>query len=105
MREKRCRHCQKRPLWRYHNNDLGACKRCYHEVWQQTRERIRELHKALGFLERGNIPEPLKAYGESQERIAESLLRELEAERWQTGAKHEVPILLQRLRRLVGERP
>ena len=82
----RCRHCQKRPVWRYHNNDMSACKRGYHEVWAKTRRRIRELHTAIACLERGHIPEPLKTYGKSPEGIARALLKELEKESWKTGA-------------------
>jgi hypothetical protein len=99
----RCRHCRTRPVWRYHNNDIAACKRCYHEVWGQTRRRIRELHTAIGSLERGKIPEPLKTYGKMAVGIAKVLLKELEPEAWRSGAKHKVPVLPQRCQCLIGQ--
>lgn len=100
---KYCCHCHTRPVWRHSKNDIGACKRCYHEVWARTRRRICELHAAMAALERGYIPEPLKTYGKTPEGVAQALLEELEHDAWQTGAKHELPVLLQRCQRLATQ--
>ncbi len=56
MPQSPCRICKKRPIWRYHNNDLHACKRCYHRVWYDTRQRLRAYRTAIAALERGEIP-------------------------------------------------
>ena len=40
----RCRRCNQRPVWRVRNNDIHTCKRGYHEVWNDTRCRIRDYH-------------------------------------------------------------
>jgi hypothetical protein len=52
-------------------------------------------------LERGKIPDSLKTYGKTAEGIAKSFM--LEHQTWQTGAKHEVPGLLEHRQRLVGQ--
>ena len=36
MSAPRCRQCKQRSVWRYKNNDISACKRCYHQVWNTT---------------------------------------------------------------------
>jgi hypothetical protein len=97
-----CRRCQKRPLWRYRNNDIHACKRCYHEVWNDTRRRVREYHAALGMLERGRVPETLSAYGSDVQVVAMALAETLRNTVWQTGAKHEVPLLMTRCERMLS---
>ena len=103
MSAPRCRQCKQRSVWRYKNNDISACKRCYHQVWNTTRRRLRDYHAALGLLERGGIPETLRTYGSTVEDIARALLAELEGTAWHTGAKHEVPLLLTRCKRLTGQ--
>ena len=100
MSELRCRQCKKRPVWCYRNNDIDACKRCYHQVWNDTRKQFRVYHASLGLLEHGRIPASLAAYGTTVEEIAARLLQELEGTSWHTGAKHEVPLLITRCARL-----
>jgi len=100
MAEPRCRRCQKRPVWRYRNNDIHACKRCYHVVWNDTRRRLRDDHAALGALERGRIPASLAGYGTDAHEIASALVKEIRDTSWRTGARHEVPLLITRCERL-----
>lgn len=102
MTQALCRHCKKRPRWRYRNNDVYACKRCYHDIWNDTRRRLRDYHAALGMLERGRIPGALSSYGSDIETVAITLAEELENTEWQTGAKHEVPLLMTRCERLIN---
>jgi len=102
MDESYCRHCQKRLIWRSTANDLDACKRCYHAVWHDTRRRICDYHSVLGALERGTIPRALVHYGTTVQHVAEGLLQELQRIIWRTRAKHEVPLLLTRCKRLAA---
>jgi hypothetical protein len=100
MPELRCRQCKKRPIWRYKNNDIAACKRCYHQVWHATRQRLQAYRAALGLLERGHLPASLATYGQTVEEMARAVLAELQGTLWRTGAKHEVPQLVTRCVRL-----
>ena len=104
MRDQRCRHCQQRPVWRYKNNDLGACKRCYHQVWHATRARLRAYHTALDRLECGELPAALVACGQTVEAMARAIVDEVQGTVWRTGAKHEVPSLVTRCARLARAR-
>ena len=94
MPQSRCTRCTKRPVWRYHNNDLHACKRCYHQVWHATRQRLRAYRAALATLERGEIPALLASYGGLPQEIATALASDLRMTSWSTGAKREVPPLI-----------
>lgn len=98
----RCALCHKRPLWHYHNNDLHACKRCYHRVWQDTRQRLRAYRTAIAALERGAIPALLATYGSLPQEVAAALAQDLRLMSWSTGAKHEVAPLIARCEALAS---
>jgi hypothetical protein len=100
MARRRCRHCQKRPVWRYRNNDIHACKRSYHVVWSDTHRRLRNYHAAPGALERGRIPAALAGYGADAHEVARALVKELRDTAWRTGARHEVTLLITRCEHL-----
>ena len=96
MPQSQCRLCTKRPVWRYRNNDLHACKRCYHRVWHDTRQRLRAYRTAIAALERGEIPALLSSYDGTPQEIAAELAHDLRLTVWSTGAKHEVGPLIKR---------
>jgi len=96
MPQAQCALCKKRPIWRYHNNDLHACKRCYHQVWNDTRQRLRAYRAAIAALERGEILALLASYGGLPQEIAATLASDLRMMSWSTGAKHEVAPLIVR---------
>jgi len=102
MPHARCALCNKRPLWRYHNNDLPACKRCSHRVWQDTRQRLRAYRAAIAALERGESPALQAAYGSLPQEVAAALAQDLRLMSWSTGAKHEVAPLLARCEALAS---
>ena len=102
MPQARCALCKKRPIWRYHNNDLHACKRCYHRVWQDTRQRLRAYRAAITALERGAIPALLATYGSLPQEVAAALAQDLRLMSWSTGAKHEVAPLIARCETLAS---
>ena len=103
MPQSRCALCKKRPIWRYHNNDLHACKRCYHQVWNDTRQRLRAYRAAMAALERGEIPALLASYGGLPQEIAAALASNLRMMSWSTGAKHEVAPLIARCEALASQ--
>jgi hypothetical protein len=69
-------------------------------VWNDTRRRLRDYHAALGALERGSIPASLAAHGSDVHAVARALVQELRETSWRTGARHEVPLLITRCKRL-----
>jgi hypothetical protein len=103
MPQSRCRLCKKRPIWRYRNNDLHACKRCYHRVWNDTRQCIRAYRAAIAALERGEIPALLSSYGGMPQEIAAELAHDLHMMSWSTGVKHEVRPLIARCQALANQ--
>ena len=92
----------KRPRWRSHHNDLHACKRCYHRVWNDTRQRLRASRAAIAALERGDIPALLLSYDGRPHEIAAALAQDLRLTSWSTGAKHEVAPLIARCETLAS---
>ena len=103
MPQSRCRLCKKRPIWPYRNNDLDACKRCYHRVWNDTRQRLRAYRAAIAALERGEIPALLSSYGSMPQEIAAELAYDLDRMVWATGAKQEVGPLIARCETLARQ--
>ena len=103
MPHARCHQCHKRAIWYDRNNDIRACKRCYHQVWQATRQRIRAYHTALHALQQGQKPALLASYRGTPQEIAAQLADALRAIPWSTGAQHEVSVLLMRCAQLTGD--
>lgn len=102
MPQARCALCNKRPIWRSHNNDLHACKRCSHRVWQDTRQRLRAYRTAIAALERGEIPALLAGYDGMPQESAAELAQDLRLMSWSTGAKREVAPLIARCEALAS---